>query len=86
MYVLAYVQAGFGVNHADLGPKYTGSLVGISGSIGMLSAIMSPIAAGYILEITNSWNSIFKGEYKSETWLSRSLRLGRHDLADERVQ
>ena len=50
---------GFGVNHADLGPKYTGSLVGIAGSIGMLAAIMSPIAAGYILEITNSWNSIF---------------------------
>ena len=50
---------GFGVNHADLGPKYTGSLVGIAGSIGMLAAIMSPIAAGYILEITNSWSSIF---------------------------
>ena len=50
---------GFGVNHADLGPKYTGSLVGIAGSIGMLAAIISPIAAGYILEITNSWSSIF---------------------------
>ncbi len=50
---------GFGVNHADLGPKYTGSLVGIAGSIGMIAAIISPIAAGYILEITNSWSSIF---------------------------
>ena len=50
---------GFGVNHADLGPKYTGSLVGIAGSIGMLAAIISPIAAGYILEMTNSWSSIF---------------------------
>ena len=50
---------GFGVNHADLGPKYTGSLVGIAGSIGMLAAIISPIAAGYILEITSSWSSIF---------------------------
>ncbi len=50
---------GFGVNHADLGPKYTGSLVGISGSIGMIAAISSPIVAGYVLELTNSWESIF---------------------------
>jgi len=50
---------GFGVNHADLGPKYTGSLVGISGSIGMIAAILSPIVAGTVLEITNSWTMIF---------------------------
>lgn len=50
---------GFGVNHADLGPKYTGSLVGISGSLAMIAAILSPIAAGFILELTNSWNLIF---------------------------
>ena len=50
---------GFGVNHADLGPKYTGSLVGISGSIGMVAAILSPIVAGTVLQITNSWSIIF---------------------------
>ena len=50
---------GFGVNHADLGPKYTGSIVGIAGSIGMISAIISPIVAGYILQAFNSWNLIF---------------------------
>ena len=50
---------GFGVNHADLGPKYTGSLVGISGSIGMIASILSPIVAGTVLEITNSWSIIF---------------------------
>ena len=50
---------GFGVNHADLGPKYTGSLVGISGSIGMVAAILSPMIAGLVLEITNSWDVIF---------------------------
>ena len=50
---------GFGVNHADLGPKYTGSLVGISGSFGMIAAIFSPMVAGYLLEITNSWSVIF---------------------------
>ena len=50
---------GFGVNHADLGAKYTGSLVGISGSIGMVAAILSPIVAGFVLEMTNSWGVIF---------------------------
>ena len=52
-------QGGFGVNHADLGPKYTGTLVGISGSIGMIAAIFSPMVAGFVLEVTNSWNLIF---------------------------
>ena len=50
---------GFGVNHADLGPKYTGSLVGIAGSLGMVAAILSPMIAGIILQITNSWTLIF---------------------------
>jgi len=50
---------GFGVNHADLGPKYTGTLVGISGSIGMIAAIFSPMVAGLVLELTNSWDVIF---------------------------
>ena len=50
---------GFGVNHADLGPEYTGSLVGISGSLGMIAAIIGPLVAGFILEITNSWSIIF---------------------------
>ena len=50
---------GFGVNHADLGPKYTGSLFGISGSLGMIAAVLSPIVAGIILQATNSWTLIF---------------------------
>ena len=50
---------GFGVNHADLGPKYTGTLVGISGSIGMIAAIFSPMVAGLVLELTSSWDVIF---------------------------
>tara|TARA_B110000238_G_scaffold50986_1_gene55557 strand:+ start:266 stop:1540 length:1275 start_codon:yes stop_codon:yes gene_type:complete len=50
---------GYGVNHADLGPKYTGSLFGISGSLGMIAAVLSPIVAGIILQATNSWTLIF---------------------------
>ena len=51
---------GFGVNHADLGPKYTGSLYGIAGSIGMIAAIISPIITGFLLEIFESWAIIFQ--------------------------
>jgi MFS family permease len=50
---------GFGVNHADIGPNYTGNLYGIAGSIGMIAAVFSPLAAGFILENTNSWFLIF---------------------------
>ena len=50
---------GFGVNHADLGPKYTGSIVGFAGGIGMIAAIISPLIAGIILEVTGSWILIF---------------------------
>jgi ACS family sodium-dependent inorganic phosphate cotransporter len=34
-------------------------LVGISGGLGMIAAILSPIVAGLILESTNSWDLIF---------------------------
>jgi ACS family sodium-dependent inorganic phosphate cotransporter len=50
---------GFGVNHADLGPKYTGALVGIAGSLGMTAAVIGPLVAGFILDLTNSWTLIF---------------------------
>jgi ACS family sodium-dependent inorganic phosphate cotransporter len=33
--------------------------VGISGSIGMLAAIVSPLIAGIILDVTGSWTLIF---------------------------
>ena len=50
---------GFGVNHADLSPNHTGTLFGIAGSIGMTAAIISPLVAGFILELTGSWTLIF---------------------------
>lgn len=46
---------GFNVNQADIGPKYTGSLFGISGAMGILAAIINPIVAGIILDETNSY-------------------------------
>jgi len=58
-FCIGMAAGGFGVNHADIGPNYTGNLFGIAGSIGMIAAVFSPLAAGFILENTNSWILIF---------------------------
>jgi len=58
-FCIGIAAGGFGVNHADIGPNYTGNLFGIAGSIGMIAAVFSPLAAGFILENTNSWFLIF---------------------------
>ena len=58
-FCIGMAAGGFGVNHADIGPNYTGNLFGIAGSIGMIAAVISPLAVGFILENTNSWFLIF---------------------------
>ena len=58
-FCIGMAAGGFAVNHADIGPNYTGNLFGIAGSIGMIAAVFSPLAAGFILENTNSWFLIF---------------------------
>ena len=50
---------GFNVNQADIGPKYTGSMFGISGAIGISAAIISPIITGIILDETNSYLTLY---------------------------
>ena len=58
-FCIGTAAGGFGVNHADIGPNYTGNLFGIAGSIGMIAAVFSPLVVGFILEKTNSWFLIF---------------------------
>ena len=50
---------GFGVNHADIGPNSTGTLVGVASTFGMIAGILGNAISGLVLEITNSWSSIF---------------------------
>ena len=50
---------GFGVNHADIAPNATGTLVGIASTFGMIAGILGNIVSGYILEITESWTFVF---------------------------
>jgi ACS family sodium-dependent inorganic phosphate cotransporter len=50
---------GFIVNHADIGPKHTGRLMGITNMIAALPGIVGGILTGVILDVTNSWDMVF---------------------------
>ncbi len=50
---------GFGVNHADIGPSTTGTLVGIASTFGMIAGVVGNAVSGYVLDVTNSWTLIF---------------------------
>ena len=47
------------VNHADIGPNSTGTLVGVASTFGMIAGVIGNAVSGLILEITNSWTLIF---------------------------
>ena len=50
---------GFIVNHADIGPKHTGRLMGITNMIAALPGLVGGILTGVILDVTNSWDMVF---------------------------
>ena len=50
---------GFGVNHADLGPKSTGTLVGIASTLGTAAGVLGNIVSGIVLDLTQSWTFVF---------------------------
>jgi ACS family sodium-dependent inorganic phosphate cotransporter len=50
---------GFIVNHADIGPKYTGTLMGITNMIGAVPGIIGVYLAGLILNEFGSWAAVF---------------------------
>ncbi|MFP6836325.1 MAG: MFS transporter [Pseudomonadales bacterium] len=51
---------GFGVNHLDIGPKYAGTLIGITNTAGTISGIIGVFISGVILEQTGSWALVFQ--------------------------
>ena len=51
---------GFNVNHMDIGPKYAGSLMGITNTAGTIPGIVGVYISGLILEITGSWALVFQ--------------------------
>lgn len=50
---------GFSVNHADIGPKYTGSIMGISATIATIPGIIGVAISGFLVDLTGSFDSVF---------------------------
>ena len=54
-----FIAGGFIVNHADIGPKYTGRLMGITNTFAAIPGLVGGILTGIILDVTNSWDMVF---------------------------
>lgn len=50
---------GHSVNHMDIGPRYAGTLMGITNTFATLPGIVAVYATGYILQVTGSWDLVF---------------------------
>ena len=50
---------GYIVNHADIGPKYTGRLMGVTNTFAAIPGLVGGILTGVILDVTNSWDMVF---------------------------
>ncbi|CAM6126738.1 unnamed protein product [Calypogeia fissa] len=55
----AFSQAGLYSNHQDIGPRYSGILLGLSNTAGVLAGVFGTAATGYILQ-HGSWDDVFK--------------------------
>lgn len=55
----AFSQSGLYSNHQDIGPRYSGVLLGLSNTAGVLAGVFGTAATGYILQ-RGSWDSVFK--------------------------
>ena len=55
----AFSQSGLYSNHQDIGPRYSGILLGLSNTAGVLAGVFGTAATGFILESTGSWSTVF---------------------------
>lgn len=55
----AFSQSGLYSNHQDIGPRYSGVLLGMSNTAGVLAGVLGTAATGYILQ-NGSWDDVFK--------------------------
>ncbi|KNA19469.1 hypothetical protein SOVF_061400 [Spinacia oleracea] len=55
----AFSQSGLYSNHQDIGPRYSGVLLGLSNTAGVLAGVLGTAATGYILQ-RGSWDDVFK--------------------------
>ncbi|KAG5090783.1 hypothetical protein JHK82_049561 [Glycine max] len=55
----AFSQSGLYSNHQDIAPRYSGILLGLSNTAGVLAGVFGTAATGYILQ-HGSWDDVFK--------------------------
>ncbi|OIW09551.1 hypothetical protein TanjilG_30870 [Lupinus angustifolius] len=55
----AFSQSGLYSNHQDIAPRYSGILLGLSNTAGVLAGVLGTAATGYILQ-HGSWDDVFK--------------------------
>lgn len=53
MSIGAFVAAGYGANHIDIGPKYAGPLMGITNSFATIPGVVGIFLTGFILDKTH---------------------------------
>ena len=58
--MLALSVGGFGTNHMDIAPEDSGTLMGITNTLGSLSSAVAVFASGLVLEWTGSWLLVFQ--------------------------
>eukprot|EP00171_Calliarthron_tuberculosum_P017554 IDg17554t1 len=83
----SFSQSGVYSNHQDIGPTFTGTLLGISNSFAAIPGIVGVALTGYILDKTGAWNVVFGiaiGFYLLGTVVYNALGTGEH-IADVNV-
>eukprot|EP00798_Chlamydomonas_sp_ICE-L_P012429 gene12429-15628_t len=54
----AFSQSGLYSNHQDIAPRYSGVLLGMSNTAGVLAGVLGSLATGYILQ-NGSWDEVW---------------------------
>lgn len=54
----AFSQSGLYSNHQDIGPRYSGVLLGMSNTAGVLAGVLGTLATGYILK-NGTWDEVW---------------------------
>jgi ACS family sodium-dependent inorganic phosphate cotransporter len=55
----AFSQSGLYSNHQDIGPRYSGVLLGMSNTAGVLAGVLGSLATGHILA-TGTWTDVWR--------------------------
>ena len=56
----AFATSGFFINHMDIAPEHSGTLMGITNTAGTIPGIIGVSVSGWILQTTGSWALLFQ--------------------------